>query len=387
MGASEPRSARTGQRSNRSRWSATVTTDLNVTIANLLDDLAEIQESKQSQMGYRRASHAILLLEQPVTALIPPGEDLPSIPNVGPKSLRVVHEVLALGSSPTVEAAVLESGKSAEIAGRRRRRTNCLSRAKVLMTLADDTLTGPNRTDYRGDLQMHSDWSDGKSTVADMARACLARGYQYAAMTDHAQGLPSAHGLSSADLVRQREEIDQLNQNLGDRFCLLAGVEANIGPEGSLDLTGAELRSLDLVVAAAHAGLRLPGDQTVRMVTAVRTPGVHVLGHPRGRQRGNRIGIVADWDEVFAAAAAARVAIEIDGDPARQDLDFEIARRAYDAGCFFALDSDAHSPMELGFADIAIAHARLAGIPADRVINCWPLGRLLEWLGDREPVR
>ena len=181
--------------------------DLNGTIANLIDDLAEIQESKQSQMGYRRAAHAILLLEQTITALIQPGEGLPSIPNVGPKSLRVVREVLDSGSSPTVGAAVVASGKSIEIEARRRRRVNCLSRAKVLETLADDTLTGPGRADYRGDLQMHSEWSDGKATVAAMAQACLTLGYQYAAMTDHAQGLPSAHGLSVADLARQRVEM------------------------------------------------------------------------------------------------------------------------------------------------------------------------------------
>ena len=364
-----------------------VTPDLNATIANLIDDLAEIQESKQSQMGYRRAAHAVLLLEQTITVLIQPGEDLPSIPNVGPKSLRVVKEVLDLGSSPTVEAAVLASGKSVAIEARRRRRVNCLSRAKVLETLADDTLTGPGRADYRGDLQMHSDWSDGNTTVAAMADACLARGYRYAAMTDHAHGLPSAHGLSVADLARQRVEIDRVNQTLGDRFCLLAGVEANIGPDGSLDLGTPDLRSVDLVVAAAHAGLRLPGDQTARMIAAVRTPGVHILGHPRGRQRGNRLGIAADWDAVFAAAAESGVAMEIDGAPARQDLDYGIARRALDAGCVFALDSDAHSPEELGYADVAIAHARLAGIPADRVVNCWPLSRLLAWLGDRLPAR
>ncbi len=360
-----------------------VTSDLNATIANLIDDLAEIQESKQSQMGYRRAAHAILLLEQTFTALVPPGEALPSIPNVGPKSLRVVREVLDSGSSPTVEAAVMASGKTDAIEARRRNRVNCLSRAKVLETLADDTYSGPGRADYLGDLQMHSEWSDGKTTVAAMAQACLARGYQYAAVTDHAHGLPSAHGLSGADLARQRVEIDQVNQELGNRFCLLAGVEANIGADGSLDLTVEELRSVDLVVAAAHAGLRLPGDQTGRMIAAVRTPGVHILGHPRGRQRGNRLGIAADWDAVFEAAAESRVAMEIDGEPARQDLDYGIARRALDAGCVFALDSDAHSPMELEFADFAIAHARLAGIPADRVINCWPLARLLEWLGDR----
>ncbi len=357
--------------------------DLNAVIADLLDDLGQVQASKQSQMGYGRAAHTILLLEAPVTALIPEGGDLPKIPNVGPKSLLVVDEVLRTGASATVEAAVLGSGKAELIAKRRAQRINFLSRAGVMEALSDESLTGPSVADYRADFQIHSDWSDGTATLAEMAEACLARGYQYSAMTDHSHGLPSAHGLTPADLARQRAEIDRVNETLTGRFIMLAGVEANIALDGSLDLTSDQLRTLDLVVAAAHTGLRLPDDQTARMTRAVRTPGVHILGHPRGRQRGTRTGIVADWDAVFAAAAECGVAIEIDGGPARQDLDFAMARRAYDAGCLLALDSDAHSGEELGYAGIAIAHARLAGIPTERVINCWPLGRLLEWLSER----
>jgi putative hydrolase len=102
---------------------------------------------------------------------------------------------------------------------------------------------------------------------------------------------------------------------------------------------------------------------------------------------GTRAGVIARWDEVFAAAAETGVAIEIDGDPARQDLDHTIARQALDTGCLFALDSDAHSTVELSYADTALAHARLAGIPAERIVNCWPLERLLEWLQDRSRER
>jgi histidinol phosphatase-like PHP family hydrolase len=120
------------------------------------------------------------------------------------------------------------------------------------------------------------------------------------------------------------------------------------------------------------------------MKSAVETVGVHVLGHPRGRMYGSRAGIIADWDVVFAAAAQTGVAIEIDGDPARQDIDYELARDALQAGCLFALDSDAHSTRELHYAKTAIAHARLAGIPAERVVNCWTLDRLSEWLAARQ---
>jgi histidinol phosphatase-like PHP family hydrolase len=123
----------------------------------------------------------------------------------------------------------------------------------------------------------------------------------------------------------------------------------------------------------------LSTDQTERMLRAVRTPGVHILGHPRGRKYGSRPGVSANWAQVFEEAARQQVAIEIDGDPSRQDLDHDAAHLAVEAGCVFALDSDAHGAADFEFAETAIAHARIAGIPAERVINCWPVERLLEW--------
>jgi histidinol phosphatase-like PHP family hydrolase len=148
-------------------------------------------------------------------------------------------------------------------------------------------------------------------------------------------------------------------------------------------MTPEEIATLELVVASPHSALRSPADQTGRMIAAVTAPGVHILGHPRGRMFGSRPGVTARWDEVFAAAARSRVAIEIDGDPARQDLDFELAGRALAAGCLIAIDSDAHSAAELGYTDTALAHARLAGVPTARAINCWPLEKLLEWMHER----
>ncbi len=122
------------------------------------------------------------------------------------------------------------------------------------------------------------------------------------------------------------------------------------------------------------------------MLAAVTAPGVHVLGHPRGRMYGSRPGVAADWPRVFAAAAASGVAIEIDGDPSRQDLDYDLAREAVAAGCLIALDTDAHAVSQWHYADIALAHARLAGVPPDRVINTWTLDRLLDWAA-RAPQR
>src|SRR2546428_5734592 len=130
-----------------------------------------------------------------------------------------------------------------------------------------------------------------------------------------------ARGVSMARLFEQHIEIDRLNKKYKGRFRLIKGIEANIRADGSVDMTPTELRQLELVVAAPHSALRTANDQTARMVAAVKTPGVHILGHPRGRKYGSRPGVTANWDRVFAAARKSGVAIEIDGDPSRQDVD------------------------------------------------------------------
>jgi putative hydrolase len=184
-------------------------------------------------------------------------------------------------------------------------------------------------------------------------------------------------------LFEQHRAIDKLNARHRGRFRLIKGIEANIRADGSVDMTPQELGHLELVVAAPHSALRTTADQTSRMVAAVKTPGVHILGHPRGRKYGSRPGVTANWERVFEAAEKSGVAVEIDGDPSRQDVDYDLAKRAVAAGCLFALDSDAHSTRELRYAETAIAHARLAGVPKERIINCWPVERLLEWLATK----
>ena len=358
--------------------------DLNGQMAALLRDFAAIQTSKQSMWGYRRAAAAILALEQPIQSLIEPGGSLKKIPNVGPSSTRIILEVLRTGTSATVEQAIAESGQVADVERQRRLRDNFLSRAQVLAALRNTRLNGPRVEDYRGDLQMHSTWSDGSQTLADIAHAGIGLGYQFCAVTDHSYGLKIAGGVSMAELAAQHKEIDTLNKKHRGRFRLLKGIEANIRADGTVDMEAHELALLEIVVAAPHSGLRSTDDQTARMINAVSTRGVHILGHPRGRKIGSRPGVSANWEEVFRIAAKTAVAIEIDGDPSRQDLDYELARRAADAGCLFALDSDAHSTAELApYAATALAHARLAGIPPDRIVNCWTLERLLKWARKR----
>ena len=363
--------------------------DLNGQIAALLRDLSSVQASERSGWGYKRAANAILELDRPIESLLQLDGTLEKIPNVGPKSERVILEFLEHGNSPTVDAATAGASgrKSTDIERRRGLRSNFLSRAQVVAALEDESLTGPSLADYRGDLQMHSTWSDGGQSLNDIARAALERGYEFCGLTDHSYGLPIANGLSMARLARQHQAIDRLNRKHAGRFRLIKGIEANILKDGTVDMTPEEREQLEFVLAAPHSSLRLEVDQTERMIAAVRTPGVHVLGHPRGRMYGSRAGVKARWDDVFAAAAEAGVAVEIDGDPSRQDLDYTLAPRALAAGCLFALDSDAHFPEELAAAETAIAHARLAGIPAERIINCWPVARLLEWLASRRTPR
>lgn len=357
--------------------------DANGAIAALLHDLASVQKEIQSRRGYKRAAETIFGLEDQVDTFLQPDGTLQKIPNIGPKSARVIMEYLSSGGSPTVDAAIQKSGAASIVEEKRGLRRHFLSRAQVIAALHNDDLHGPTVAEYRGDFQMHSVWSDGGETLAAMAAAAMQRGYRCCGISDHSHGLRIAGGLTMADLERQHGEIDAINHDLRGRFRMLKGVEANIMADGSIDLSAGELARMEVVVAAPHSTLRSANDQTGRMVTAVRTPGVHILGHPRGRMYGSRAGVAADWDEVFGAAVRANVAIEIDGDPMRQDIDHDLAHGALQAGCLFALDSDAHSGSQLSYAETAIAHARLAGIPADRVINCWELDRLLDWLADR----
>ena len=163
---------------------------------------------------------------------------------------------------------------------------------------------------------------------------------------------------------------------------MLKGIEANILADGELDMKPEELRQVEVALAAPHSKLRTSDDQTARMLTAVSLTGVNILAHPRGRMFGSRPGISANWEKVFARAAETRVAIEIDGDPSRQDVDFDLAKQALKAGCLFSLDSDAHSVEELRYAETAIAHARLASIPKSRIVNYWKVDKLRDWLAE-----
>lgn len=353
--------------------------DINSDVAGWLRDLAFVQTSPQRRWGYKRAASAVMHLDVPIDTLLNADGSLHKIPHIGPASTRVILEVLRTGASAIVEEAVAASPSRSDILRRRGLRSHFLSRAAALAALRSQKPDVPALADYRCDLQMHSEWSDGSQSLEDIIQTGMHRGYTHSAVTDHSYGLPIAGGVPMAQIARQHREIDALNVKYAGRFRLLKGIEANVRKDGSVDMTPPELAQFEIVVAAPHSALRSAEDQTARMIAAVQTPGVHILGHPRGRMYGSRPGVTADWERVFAAAARCHVAIELDGDSARQDLDYDLAARALAHGCLFAIDSDAHATDQWWMAETALAHARIAGIPRARVINCWSLGTLLDW--------
>lgn len=234
----------------------------------------------------------------------------------------------------------------------------------------------------RGDLQMHTHWSDGSGAVAEMAAAGAERGYEYIAVTDHSKGLKIAGGIDEAALKKQATEIAQINDAshaAGGTLTVLRSIEMNLNPRGEGDMEPAALRRLDLVLGSFHSSLRTTEDQTGRYLAALRNRSVHVLGHPRGRIYNYRRGLNADWTRVFGEAARLDKAVEIDCYPDRQDLNVALLKLARKEGARISLGTDAHHAAQLGFIALGLAAALRAKIPADRILNFLPLSALKAW--------
>ena len=229
---------------------------------------------------------------------------------------------------------------------------------------------------YQGDVHSHTGWSDGRATMLEMAEGAQALGYAYLGITDHSPRITVVHGLNAERLVAQSREMAEVQKQM-DGLTLLQGIEVDILEDGSLDLPDSVLEILDVVIASPHVKLRQePGAMTERMLRAVSHPHVDVIGHPTGRRPGSREGASYDFEAVFKEAAKHEVALEIDCDPARMDLSPEMARLAYECGCTFAVDADAHAPAEFAYVPMALWMARRAGIPQDRILNFRPLDEL-----------
>ncbi|MCY0876653.1 MAG: PHP domain-containing protein [Firmicutes bacterium] len=234
--------------------------------------------------------------------------------------------------------------------------------------------------DIRGDLHMHTDASDGQQTLTEMVERCIAKGYQYLAITDHSQSLHIAHGLSVERLQRQQEEISRLRDKYPN-ICILHGTEVDILNGNTLDFADDVLAMLDIVVASVHTGFQQSAAElTARILYAIEHPHVDILAHPTGRMLGRRDPYPVDLERVFQSAGR-RVALEHNSNPSRLDLDPQWLRIGLEMGCLFVVDSDAHSIKDLDrVADYGVVMARKGWLSPDHVLNTRPLPDLLTWL-------
>jgi histidinol phosphatase-like PHP family hydrolase len=336
----------------------------NRSIAELLVRAGEGEEGYKRK-AFFRAAHAAFIWPEEAAALVAENRSPTELPAVGPYLAKVI--TAWIGDPPELPTPPPI-------------RQNFLT-----LTEARDVIEAhPEwRTKLKGDLQMHTQWSDGAGTIREMADAALARGYEYIAITDHTKGLKIAGGIDEVELAKQTGEINEVNAQVAaekKHFRVLRSVELNLSPSGEGDLDCAFLQGLDIVLGSFHSVLRVTTDQTERYLAALANPCVQILGHPRGRVYNYRVGLQADWPRVFARAAELDKAVEIDAYSDRQDLDVELLQIARKEGVRISFGSDAHHPWQLIFLDLALAAALLAGIPADRIINFMPADELLAWV-------
>ena len=235
------------------------------------------------------------------------------------------------------------------------------------------------RAALRGDCHLHSTWSDGGALIEDMAATAMALGHEYMVLTDHSARLTIAHGLSEERLLAQLEVIAGINADIttaGHDFRILTGMEVDILEDGTLDLADELLARLDVVVASVHSKLRMERQQmTERMVLAVASPHVDILGHCTGRMIGKRPPSTFDADFVFAACAQFGTAVEINCRPERLDPPRELIDLAIEYGCWFSIDTDAHATGQLEWQPHGCDRAAERAVPIERIINTMPASR------------
>lgn len=232
-----------------------------------------------------------------------------------------------------------------------------------------------------GDLHLHSNWSDGRATIRELAARASELGYAYLSIADHSHGLAIANGLDEHRLGAQWEEIAEV-QEAFPQLRLLRASEVEVRRDGSLDFPDAVLAELDLVVASLHSGRNMSqGELTDRLLQAIENPNVDIIAHPTGRIVEQRPGASYDWERVFEAAARTQTVLEINANPARLDLPEELARAAIKAGVLISIDSDAHDLAGLNVMEYGVGIARRGWVETGSVVNTWSLDRLLNWLG------
>jgi DNA polymerase (family 10) len=238
--------------------------------------------------------------------------------------------------------------------------------------------------DVCGDLHMHSTWSDGKDSIEQMARACLERGLEYMAITDHSRSLTMVNGLTPERVRAQWHEVAEAQSAVGDSFRILRGQEVDILREGNLDQPDDVLAELDLVIGSVHSFMDQDRDtMTNRVLRAVESGRIDVLGHPTGRLLGRREPYDLDLEVVLQACLEHDVAVEINAHPRRLDLNDRHAARARELGVRIAINTDAHEQRGLDVLRFGIDQARRAWLEPQHVVNCLPIDELLVWLRSR----
>jgi putative hydrolase len=322
-------------------------------IATLLE---RSRAGRYKEEAFRRAADAVRdRPEKELRALATKGR-LKDLPGVGDSTARVIEQALA-GEVPEYLA-------------------------RLEAEAAPDAGSGaPIRAALRGDLHLHSDWSDGGAPIEAMARKAAELGHQYLALTDHSPKLTVAHGLDAGRLRKQLGVVAELNEELAP-FRILTGIEVDILEDGSLDQDLDLLATLDVVVASVHSKLRMNSDEmTQRMISALASPHVDILGHCTGRMVLGKGRPESEFDHelVFAAAAHLDKAVEINCRPERLDPPMRLLKIVVDAGCKVSIDSDAHAVGQLEWQPYGCARAADAGVPVERIVNTWPAADLLAW--------
>jgi putative hydrolase len=314
------------------------------------------REDSRRVMAYRNAADIVEKLSAADRQRLGKSNGWQSLPGIGPKTAAVIAQALA-GRDPDV---LVE-----------------------LRSAAKDLGGGEIRAALRGDLHLHSNWSDGSAPIEEMMATAKALGHEYCALTDHSPRLRVANGLSADRLRRQLDVIDELREQFAP-MVILTGIEVDILDDGTLDQEVELLERLDVVVASVHSKLSMDAaSMTRRMVRAVSDGYADVLGHCTGRlvegNRGVRPESKFDAEKVFTACHENGTAVEINSRPERRDPPTRLLTMALEIGCDFSIDTDAHAPGQLDFLGYGAQRALDNAVPVDRIVNTWPVERLLTW--------
>ena len=314
------------------------------------------REDPRRVMAYRTAADVVEALTDAQREKHGAANSWQTLPRIGPKTATVIAQAWA-GREPDVLVELRDA--------------------------AQDLGGGDLRTALRGDLHVHSNWSDGSAPIEEMMTAARDLGHEYCALTDHSPRLKIANGLSPERLREQLDVIDEIRESVAP-MRILTGIEVDILEDGSLDQEPALLERLDVVVASVHSKLAMESQaMTRRMIKAVTNPHTDVLGHCTGRLvtggRGMRAESTFDADAVFTACRDAGTAVEINSRPERRDPPTRLLTLAMDIGCVFSIDTDSHAPGQLEFLGYGAQRALDAGLAPERIVNTWPADTLLEW--------